>query len=305
MSTANSSLKQRIESDKLIVTAEFNPPQDADPAAVREAARRVAGKVHALGISDNRERVRMSALAAAAIAAGEGVEPILHMVTRDRNRVALISDCLGAQALGVRNILCTTGTHQTLGHYRSARNVFDIDSVQLLQTCAKLSENGKLVGEESFGGTSLLCLGGVASPFSDPAELQIMKLQKKIQAGAKFIVTQPVYDVARFEAWWTEVTKRGLHKQAAILAGIQPLSGAESAKALATNRPRTVIPEALLTRLAAKSDPAAQLAEGIAIAVETIQRLRKLTGLRGFEVCGDGDFGAAVEVIEKSGLEVN
>lgn len=304
MGTAISKLQDRIQSGKPIVVAELTPPQGANADAVRNAARSAAGKVHAVGVSDNRERVCMSALAAATIVAGEGLEPILHVVTRDRNRIALIADCLGAQALGLRNVLCTTGTHQTLGDYHASRNVFDIDSVQLLSAYADLQRGGQMVGEKALEGGPL-CLGAVASPFSDPAELQLIKLEKKIQAGAAFVITQPVFDIARFEAWWAQVTARGLHQKAAFLAGVRPLADAHGAQELIAKRPRTMIPEALLNRLAAKADPAAQRAEGIAIAVETIGRLRKLPGLRGFEVCANGHFEAALEVIHASGLEVN
>ena len=303
MGIAISAFQQRIESGKPILVFELSPPQAADATAVREQARRAAGKVHALGISDNRERVSMSALAAATVVLAEGVEPILHVVTRDRNRIALVSDCLGAQALGVRNVLCTSGTHQTLGAYRQARNVFDLDSVQLIETFAGLAKSAAVVGEKMLA-SGPLCLGGVASPFADPAELQLAKLEKKIQAGAKFLITQPVYDIQRFEAWWGEVTKRRMHQRVAILAGVRPLADADQARELAARRPPAVIPEAVLSRLAAKADRAAQRAEGIAVAVETIRRLGKLPGLRGFEVCADGQPDAAWEVIEKSGVEV-
>lgn len=304
MDTTTSVLQQRIESGKPILLAELGPPQAADAGAVRDAARRLAKKVHAVGISDNRDHVCMSALAAASLVAAEGVEPILHVVTRDRNRIALVSDLLGAQALGVRNVLCTSGTHQTLGAYRQSRSVFDLDAVQLLQTYAGLSQSAAVVGEASLAGV-LLCLGAVASPFSDPAELQLLKLQKKIQAGAKFVITQPVFDVERFEAWWTEVTKRGIQQQVAIVAGIRPLASAEAARSLAAARPRTVIPDAVISRLAAKPDAAAERAEGVALALETIRRLAKLPGLRGFDICGDGHSDAALEVIEKSAVEIN
>lgn len=303
MGTAVSKLQERIASGKPIVTAELTPPQGANADVVRAAARSAAGKVHALGICDNREHVCMSALAAATLAAAEGVEPIVHVVTRDRNRIALIADCLGAQALGLRNMLCTSGTHQTLGDFRASRNVYDIDSVQLLEAYADLKQAGRAVGASALEGGPL-CLGAVASPFSDPAEMQLMKLEKKIRAGAAFVVTQPVFDIARFEAWWAQVTARGLHEKAAFLAGVRPLADAQSAQELATKRPRTVIPEAVLSRMAAKSDAAAARAEGVAIAKETIGRLQKLRGLRGFEVCGNGHFDAALEVIRASGLEV-
>ena len=172
-------------------------------------AKRFAGKVHALGISDNRDRVGMSALAAASLVAGQGVEPILHVTTRDRNRIALVSEVLGAQALGIRNILCTSGTHQTLGHFRAAKNVFDVDVIQLLQTCANLANDAALVGEEAIAGADGFCLGAVASPNADPLELQMIRLGKKVAAGAGFLVSQPVYDLERFDAWWDEVSRAG------------------------------------------------------------------------------------------------
>ncbi|MGA2030639.1 MAG: methylenetetrahydrofolate reductase [Thermoguttaceae bacterium] len=301
MSHEKTSLQQRIDSGKPLLLAELTPPQGGDPAPVREFAERCLGKVHAVGITDNRERVSMSALAAAALVAHEGVEPILHIVTRDRNRIALVSEALGAQALGIRNLLCTSGTHQTLGTFRSAKNVSDLDPVQLLQTYAGLTENGAAVGEAAFPGLEPFCLGGVASPFADPLELQIMRLDKKVAAGARFLVTQPVFDLERFEQWWQEVRNCGLQEKVAIVAGVHALIDAEKAKEFAARRPAPRVPVAVLARLAA-APAAAQRDTGIAIAVETIQRLAALKGLRGFQVCGNGDPLAALEVLEKAGI---
>lgn len=298
-------LRQRIDSGKRVLIAEIAPPKGADGDAVRQAARAYRGKVHALGVSDNRDGVAMAALAAASIVAAEGIEPILHLVTRDRNRIALISECLGAAALGIRNLLCTTGTHQTLGRCRSARGVFDVDSVQLLRACNDLGGNGSLVGEGAFEGVGSICLGATASPGADPMGFQVSGLAKKIEAGAKFIVTQPVFDIERLEAWWGEVTRRGIHEKAAILAGISPLGGAAAAKRQAESRPDPGIPESVLERLGSKSEGDAQRAEGIALAAETIERLSSLTGLRGFEIRSDGEPSAALETLEKAGLGVD
>lgn len=298
-------LDERISSGKPILVAEVTPPAQADPEAVRACARRYAGRVHALGVSDNRDGVRMSALAAASLIAEEGVEPILHVVTRDRNRIALSSEVLGARALGVPNLLCTTGTHQTLGACANARNVFDIDSVQLLRMAAGLGGDG-LAGSTGGNGQSVpLCLGATASPLADPIELQLMKLAKKIAAGAKFLITQPVFDVERFEEWWAEVTRRGLHEKAAILAGVYPLTDAEEAKAYADKSPRPMIPDAMLERLASSDDKAAQRAAGIEIATETIRRLSELKGLSGFEIRSGEEEDAALEVISEAGLSPN
>ena len=293
-----------IDSGKPILLIEMTPPDGSDLEAVRSCARRFAGRVHALGVSDNRDGVRMSALAAASVVASEGVEPILHLVTRDRNRIALASECLGAHALGVRNLLCTTGTHQTLGRCHGARNVFDIDSVQLLQMCADLKSSRAVLGADGLRCAGSFCLGGVAAPYADPLDMQVARLAKKAAGGAKFLITQPVFDLERFETWWKEVTRRGIQERVAILAGILVLPDAASAKTWAETSPRPMIPEAVLERLASKGDESEQRAAGIDLACETIERLSDLEGLRGFEIGSRGDDDAADEIIERSGLEI-
>ena len=298
MAEAKTTLQERLESGKQIIVAEVAPPKGADPAPLRARAGRFAGNVHALGISDNRDGVCMSALAAASVVLAAGVEPILHMVSRDRNRIALVADCLGAQALGIRNLLVTTGTHQTLAGFRAARNVFDIDSTQLLNACANLAEDGAIVGEAAgFSDAAPFCLGATAAPDADPLELQVMRLAKKVSAGASFVITQPVFDLARFDAWWEEVTKRGIHEKVAILAGIRPLADAARAQAYAATSPAPRIPAPVLERITSPADKSAQRAAGIEVAVETIRRLSGYKGLRGFEICVNGADDVALEVI--------
>jgi methylenetetrahydrofolate reductase (NADPH) len=246
----------------------------------------------------------MSALVAASAIAAEGAEPILHIVTRDRNRIALASECLGAQALGVRNLLCTTGTHQTLGRCRGARNVFDIDSIQLLQMCDSLASSRVVLGADGLQCAGSFCLGAVAAPYADPLEMQVARLAKKASGGAKFLITQPVFDLERFETWWSEVTRVGIHERVAILAGILLLPDAESAKTWADTSPSPMIPGSLLERLASKSDESGQRAVGIELAYETIERLSDCEGLRGFEIRCNGDDDAADQIIERSGLGI-
>jgi methylenetetrahydrofolate reductase (NADPH) len=305
MSTPTTSLQARLASGAPLLIAEVSPPHGPDPTPLREMARRCAGKVHALGISDNRDRVSMAALAAAALVAGEGVEPILHVTTRDRNRVALVSEALGAQALGIRNLLCTSGSHQTLGRFRAAKNVYDVDSVQLLRLYANLAEECRPLGEEGIAGAGPFCLGGVASPDADPLELQVARLSKKAAAGAAFLITQPVFDRERFEAWWGEVTRRGIHERVAILAGIQPLGPEELAAAREQRRRPFQVPAAALERVASQGSPAAQRAAAIELAVETIAALSRCRGLRGFGICGDGDHEAVLTILAQSGLGSN
>jgi methylenetetrahydrofolate reductase (NADPH) len=295
-------LQQRLESGKAVLLAEISPPAEAEPAGVQQLAKRFAGKVHALGVSDNRDRVGMAALAAATLVAGQGVEPVLHITTRDRNRIALVSELLGAHALGIRNILCTSGSHQTLGHFRAAKNVYDIDVIQLLQSCANLAKDASLVGEGGMAGADGFCLGAVAAPNADLLEMQMIRLDKKVAAGAGFLVSQAIYDLERFKAWWAEVTRRGLHEKTAILAGIEPLGEAELARAQAKDRPSPRIPEAVLEKVGSKTDPAARRRAAIDLAVETVKQLSETKGLRGFSINVDGDPDAALEIIELAHL---
>lgn len=302
MMANTTSLQERLASGETLLLAEISPPQGADPAPVRETAKRFAGKVHALGVSDNRETVRMSALAAAALVAGEGVEPILHVTTRDRNRIALISEALGAQALGIRNVLCTSGSHQSLGRFQAAKNVYDVDSVQLVQTYSRLAADCSLAGEGGIEGAGPFCLGAVASPDADPLAMQVTRTMKKATAGAAFLITQPIYDLERFHSWWKAVTERGIHEKVAILAGIQALPQEEAAKARQGERTLSKIPQATLHRVDSAASPADRRSAAIEVAVETIKQLSTVPGLRGFAVCGDGDSDCALEIIERAGL---
>jgi len=300
MATEKTELHKRIESGKQILVSEVSPPKSSDPAALRELVKGYAGKVHALGISDNRSGASMSALVAASLVLSESIEPILHICTRDRNRTALISDFLGAQALGIRNVLCTTGTHQTLGPSRMAKNVFDIDSIHLLAAYAGLSDDGSIVGEQGLDGGGPVCLGAAAAPYADPLEMQVIRLVKKVSAGARFLITQPVFDFERFGVWWNEVTGCGLHEKVAILAGIKPLTDAEEAKSYASQRPLPMVSEKMLDRLASKTSQEDQRATGIEMAIETIEQLSTMKGLRGFEIYGDTI--TVLDIIEKTGL---
>ena len=302
MPQVKTTLQRRIESGKPVIIAEIAPPKSLDAVPIRALAKKIAGKVHALGISDNRDSIRMSAMAAASIVYAEKVEPILHMVTRDRNRIALLSDCIGAQALGIHNILCTSGTHQSLLPVEDSKNVFDFDATLLLNELRKTS---LLVNENAADESTPLCLGAVASPFADPMELQLLRIEQKIKAGAQFLVTPPVFDLDRFGMWWKEVTLRGLHEKAAFIAGITVLTDGSAAGAYAKKRPAPMVPDSVINRLALKPDHHAGRAEGIAIAAEIIEKLSDGRGIRGFEIVCDDDLDAAIELLDglKSQLE--
>jgi len=196
----------------------------------------------------------------------------------------------------VRNVLCTSGTHQTLLPFRAAKNVFDIDATVLIQTLHDLKKNAKIVGEKNIDGDVSYCLGAVVSPYADPMDLQLPRLAQKIFVGAQFVVTHPVFDLERFNAWWKEVTNRGLHEKAAFIAGIKIFTDAAAAKAFSEKRPLPMVPDAMLARLGLKSG--ASRGEGIKIALETIEKLSSINGLRGFQVEVDGDADAAIEVLD-------
>jgi methylenetetrahydrofolate reductase (NADPH) len=298
MNEEKTNLQKRIESGKQIILAEITPPRSPDAAMVRSMVKKFSGHVHALGVCDNRDGVRLSALATASIVSAEGVEPVLHMTTRDRNRAALISDSLGAHVLGIRNILCTSGTHQSLQPYHTAKNVYDIDATLLLQNLRGLEKNASIVGEVHFKGPLSYCLGAVASPFADPVELQLPRLAQKIHAGAQFLITQPVFDVERFFVWWKEVTSRSLHTKAAFIAGIKVLTDPSAAKEYFDKRPLPLVPDAVLKRLASNTDAKKYRAEGIKIALETMEKLSSTQGLRGFEIVCDEDSDAALELLD-------
>jgi len=301
MSSETGRLQQVLREGRLAVVAECLPPSRPDADAVRATAAALRGKVDAVGVADNRMEIMMSAVATAALLRAEGVEPIIHMTTRDRNRIALMSDVLGAQALGLRSFLCTSGDHQTLGRERASRNVFDLDSVQLLAVLDRLRRDGVLFEDGRKAGPCDLLLGATASPSAEPQEMQAIRLAKKVKAGADFVVTQPVFDADAFGRWLESLRPSGIAGKTAILAGILVPPSAARAREIREKVPGVEIPDAVIERLA-KAAVEKQRDEAIALAVELIGRLRRLDGVRGFYLMTEGDNAAAVAVIERAGL---
>jgi len=285
MTKDNSTLLSRIESDKPVLVVEIAPPDSGDASTIRAAIKPYVDQVHALSISDNRNGAGASALAAASIALTCNVEPILHMVTRDRNRIAIRSDCLGAEALGVRNLLITSGTHQTLGQAGEAKNVYDIDPIQALAS-APIS----------------LCRGAAVSPFAEPIELHLIRIEKKVAAGADFFITDPVFDIEQFRAWWKEVTRRKIEQKAAFIVGIEPITSSSEALAISSKRPSPSIPEGFVDNVISKNSIEEQYAAGIDAAVKTISLLSGVKGLKGFAIRQGNDPAVVLEIIDKAGL---
>ena len=223
-------LKQVLQSGHFAVTAEVGPPKGSDPQVIRKKCDLLKGFVDAVNITDNQTAiVRMSSFASCLIAQKQEIEPVMQMVTRDRNRIALQSDFLGACALGISNLLCLTGDHQSMGNHPQSKNVYDIDSIQLLQIFKNMRDQKVFQNGEEVKGEINVFLGAGESPYADPLEFRALRLAKKIAAGAEFIQTQAIFDVDIFTQWMEEVCCLGLHKKSFILAGVIPV---KSAKAL-------------------------------------------------------------------------
>ena len=296
--SADSQLAKKIATGEFILTAEHSPGATASLAASEAALKGMGGKLTAVNLGDNQHGVALSSLAASAAALKAGVEPILQMVTRDRNRIALQSDLLGAAGLGIKNVLCLSGYHQTLIGCPEASNVFDIDSTQFLAATHRMCEEGALLdGTKIEGGFSMLA-GAVANPFLQPLELNLLRLQNKIEAGARFIQTQAVFDLEAFSQWLTAVRQAGLTERAAILASVYPLKNLAEAQQLSGTHPDFVVPEAVLARLSAGNGDGKA---GRALCVETMQQLKKMKGLRGIHILSGGKEAWVPELLAAAG----
>ena len=229
---SGSKLENILTQGVFAVTAQLGLPRGSDVSVIEKKAESLRENVDAINVPDNqRAVVRVCSLAGAAVLVRMGLEPIMHVVARDRNRIAMQSDLLGATALGVKNVLCLTGDHQSLGNQPDSKNVYDLDSVQLIDCFRTMRDNRTLLGgveriERDLG----LFIGGAANPFADPLEFRVLRLAKKVQAGVDFIQTQSVYDMDRFKEWMGMVRDRGLHDNVYIMAGVTPLKSAEMAR---------------------------------------------------------------------------
>jgi methylenetetrahydrofolate reductase (NADPH) len=294
-----SRLQRMLEAGVFTLTTEIGPPMSVDGRGVRSKARLLADVADAVNITDNQAAVvRMSSIAAGILVREEGVEPVVQMTCRDRNRIALQSDLLGAWALGARNLLCLSGDHPTLGNHRAAKNVYDIDSIQLLQAVRRLQEEGVFISGNKCKNPPGFFLGATANPFADPEELQLIRLRKKIEAGARFIQTQAIYDLEGFASWMEKVRAEGLHEKAYFMAGIvanKSVKSMEMTRLVAGMR----IPDRFLERMRAAADPAA---EGKAIAVELIEAVSRVEGVRGIHIMSVGWEEVVPELAEAAGL---
>ncbi|MFP4545617.1 MAG: methylenetetrahydrofolate reductase [Methanomassiliicoccales archaeon] len=295
-----SNLEKVFDRGEFAVTAEIGPPMSADPGVIRERARMLKGHADAFNLTDNQTAiVRLSSLASSVICIEEGLEPVMQMTCRDRNRIAMQSDLLGASALGIRNMLCLTGDHQIFGNQSTSKNVFDVDSIQQLMMFRKMRDEGKLWGEVELKEGPQVFLGAAANPFADPFEYRVTRLAKKVAAGADFIQTQAIYDMERFEEWMDGVRERGLHKRTHIMAGLVPLKSAGAARFMKNKVAGIRVPDEIVSRMKAASDPKA---EGINICLEQIDHLRKMEGVDGVHIMAIAWEEKVPEIVERAGL---
>jgi methylenetetrahydrofolate reductase (NADPH) len=297
--TTKTGFAQALTSGKLVITAECLPPRSGDAAAVKKLAAELPRHLDAVVVAENPDEIQGSALACAAILAGEGRESVLSMVTRDRNRIALESDALGAASLGIGALLCLSGAHQSLGACPQAAGVHDVDSIQLTQALKAMTSEGKGFGDGTIDPRPALLLGAAAHPYQRPLELNLLRLRKKIAAGADFVLTQAVFDLPPFEEWMDAVRAAGLEKKVAIIASVLPLASAEKAKLLAERQTYGPVHEAAIARLSQAGDPSK---EGVTLAAEVASRLKAIPGVRGVHILSGGHESLAAGIIERAAL---
>jgi 5,10-methylenetetrahydrofolate reductase len=289
-------LGELLEQGRFVVTGELVPPRSPDPEPVRRIARRLRGMVDAVNVTDNAAaRVAMSPLAAAVLASAEGLEPVLQLTCRDRNRLALAADLLGAHALGMRTLLCLSGDPMEIGPNTSAKAVFDLDAVGLARMASDLGQ-GVGPGGQAVAPPARFLIGVAEAPGADPSGGE--RLAAKVAAGARFVQTQPIYDVRGFTEWLERVGERGLTEKAAILAGVLPPRSVAQLERFA-RLPGWAVPEDTLRRLRAAPDVKQA---GVDVAVEAIEQVRDLPGVRGVHLMGLGPDSGVPEVIEEAGL---
>jgi methylenetetrahydrofolate reductase (NADPH) len=270
---------------------------------MREKAKILKGCVDACNVTDNQTSVvRMCSLAACKILRDEGLDAVMQMVCRDRNRIAAQSDILGAAALGICNLLCLSGDHQVFGDHPQAKNVFDLDSIQLLKVARQMRDESKFAGGKDVDGPPDLFLGAAANPFADPFKIQVPRLAKKVAAGAQFIQTQCVFNVGKFVEFMKGVRDRGLHEKTYILAGITPIKSLPMAEYMATKVAGMDVPAAVIERIKGV-EKKKQKQEGIKMAVETIQELRDIEGIRGVHIMAIEWEEAVPEIVKQANLQ--
>ena len=298
----DSKLEKVLKNGHIAVSSEVGPPRSSDASGILEKGRMIKDHVDCINVTDNQTSVcRICSLASCIHLKNEGLEPALQMVVRDRNRIALQSDILGAASFGINSMLCLSGDHQSFGDHPNSQNVFDLDSMQLIQTARYMREEGKFLAGDNIKVPPKIFVGAAANPFADPFHIRVPRLAKKVAAGAEFIQTQCIYNLEKFEKWMEGVVERGLHEKVFIMAGITPMRSVGMAKYMARAVPGMDVPQELIDRLSGVPKDK-QAEEGITIAVETIERLKECTGVTGFHIMAIEWEEKVPEIVERSGL---
>jgi len=304
---SGSNLEKVLCGGGFAVTAELGPPKSADFDLIKKKVELLKDWVDAVNITDNQTAiVRVSSIAAGKLILDLGLEPIIQVTCRDRNRLSIQSDILGAYLLGIRNVLCLTGDHQSCGNHPTAKHVFDIDSIQLIAMVKNMRDKKVFeCGEEIKSSKKAeikeprMFIGAAANPFADPFEFRVIRLKKKINAGADFIQTQCIYDMDRFEKWMEQVRSKGLHEKCRILAGVTPLKSLGMAKYMRDEVAGVTVPDYYIERIAKADDPKA---EGVKICVEQIQKLCQIEGVAGVHIMAIEWEEKVPEIVQKAGL---
>ena len=300
--TTPSKLESILATGHLAVTSECGPPRSTNGKEVEEKANLIKDHVDAINVTDNQTAVvRLCSLAACIRIKQMGLEPVLQMVTRDRNRIGIQSDILGAASFGINHILCLTGDHQHFGDHPQALNVFDLDSTQLIQTVKMMRDEGKLLGGYEMKECPEMFIGAAANPFADPFEIRVPRLAKKVAAGCQFIQTQCIYNMEKFKSWMQLVRDQGLHEKVAILAGLTPMKSVGMARYMKNRVPGIDVPDEIIKRLAAFPKEE-QADEGVKICIEQIEELKEEEGIKGFHIMAIEWEEKVPEIVEKAGL---
>jgi methylenetetrahydrofolate reductase (NADPH) len=299
---SGSNLEKVLKAGHFAFTGECGPPKGANVEHLKEKMAPLRGMVDAINVTDNQTAVvRMSSKAASALMVQAGLEPNFQMVCRDRNRIAMQSDILGVHALGIRNMLCLSGDHQLFGNHPEAKNVYDLDSMQLIALVKKMRDEGKFLNGEDIDGPPKLFIGAAANPFADPAEYRVIRMANKVDAGADFIQTQCIYNMPRFREFVKRAVDMGLTEKCYLLAGVTPMKSAGMAKYMAKSVPGMDVPEDVIKRIegAGKGKMAE---EGIKFAIEQIQEFKELKGVAGVHLMAIEWEHKVPEIAERAGM---
>jgi methylenetetrahydrofolate reductase (NADPH) len=295
-------LMEILAAGQFAVAAELSPPRGVNLSAIAKDAATLKGYADAVNVTDNQAAsVRMASIPVCALLVQQGLEPVAQMTCRDRNRLAMQADLLGAAALGIRNVLCLSGDHSRWGDHPAAKNVYDIDSTHLIRLVRNMVEHGCLDNGKEIAPAPDFFLGAVANPFAPPFDYRPMRLAKKVAAGARFVQTQLIYNVDRFREYMQQVGDLGLHEQVYILAGVGPFKSSRMASYMATQVAGMDVPQALVERME-KTPKAAQPEEGIRICCEIIEQVRTIPGVAGLHIMAVHWTEAVPEIVRQCGL---